>query len=66
MCRLRLIKANGDWLSNKCGIDVELDSRGNGGTPMVGCKYCRQQCPHHKGIIRFLFWEFVKCKNWEL
>ena len=60
LCRLRLIKTNGDWISNKCGI-IE-----NGGTPMVGCKYCRQQCPHHKGITKFLFWEFVKCnKNWE-
>jgi hypothetical protein len=62
MCRFRLIRKDGKFLTKQCGMDVNLNLPG---TPMVGCKYCRQQCPHHKGVIRFLFWEFVKCKNWE-
>lgn len=52
---LRRIIIKGKWLKNPCGLELK------NGKPMVGCKYCLNKCPHHKGTIKILFWEFVKC-----
>ena len=55
--KLKLITKNGNWLTNKCGLDLE------NGMPMVGCKYCKNVCLHNKGTVKFLFWKFVKCNK---
>lgn len=55
MTKLRRIIIKGKWLKNPCGLEFK------NGNPMVGCKYCLNKCPHHKGTIKILFWEFVKC-----
>ena len=56
---LRLIKSknNGFVLTNICGLFTE------GGTPMVGSKYCKEKCPHFNGVTKILFWKFIKCKR---
>lgn len=53
---LRLITSRGNWLTNRCGHITYH------GTPMVGCIHCRTKCPYNNGIVKFLVWEFVKCK----
>ena len=54
---LRLIKSknNGFVLTNICGLIMD------GGSPMVGSKYCKQMCPHCAGITKIMFWKFIKC-----
>lgn len=52
---LRRIKKQGWRLTNCCWYETK------DGTPMVGCKFCKNNCPYYKGTIRLLFWEFVKC-----
>ena len=57
MYKLRLIsQRKGYILTNPCGRELEE------GFPMVGCRYCMDRCPYNKGVIKFLFWKFVKCK----
>ena len=53
---LRRISRKGWTLTNCCWCDTP------NGVPMVGSTYCKEQCPYHRGIIRVLFWRFVKCK----
>lgn len=52
---LRRIKKQGWRLTNCCYHETK------DGTPMVGCKFCKNNCPYYKGTMRLLFWEFVKC-----
>lgn len=55
---LRRIKIKkGFILDNLCGIELE------GNFPMVGCKYCKEECPYYNGEYKFLIWKFVKCKK---
>ena len=56
---LRLIKSknNGFVLTNICGLITE------GGTPIVGSKYCKKECPHFNGVTKILFWKLIKCKR---
>ena len=56
MCILRRVKEKNGYLSNFCGRYTD------GGTPMVGSKYCINHCPHFKSAFKFLHWEFVRCK----
>jgi hypothetical protein len=57
MYRLIKSKSKGFELTNICGLHTEY------GIPMVGSTHCRLFCPHFKGTIKVLFWEFVKCKR---
>lgn len=57
---LRLIKSKGNWLTNRCDIITDK------GTPMVGCIYCRKNCPYNNGIVKILWWEFAKCGYYNL
>jgi Fe-S-cluster-containing dehydrogenase component len=55
---LRRIKIrNGFTLENPCGIKIDNNY------PMVGCRYCKTQCPYYNGEVKILFWNFVKCKR---
>jgi hypothetical protein len=56
MC-LRLIRSNGNWLTNHCGRILE------NGTHTVGSKYCTHKCPYYKGEQKIIFWNFIKCNN---
>ena len=56
MCRLRRVKEKNGYLSNTCGYYDKS------GTPMVGSKFCTNDCPHFKRTIKILHWEFVQCK----
>ena len=56
MCKLRRVKEKNGYLSNFCGRHTE------GGTPMVGSKFCETDCPYFRGTIKILRWEFIKCK----
>jgi hypothetical protein len=57
MYRLIKSKSKGFVLTNICGLHTEY------GIPMVGSTHCRLFCPHFKGTIKVLLWEFVKCKR---
>ena len=35
----------------------------DGGIPMVGSKYCKENCPYFKGILNVFGFGFVKCKK---
>lgn len=50
----RILKKS--WiLTNCCWYNTKY------GVPMVGSTFCKTNCPHYKGIIKLLFWKFVKC-----
>lgn len=51
----RIAKNDYGWLTNCCWLDTD------DATPMVGSTFCCNKCPYHKGVIRLLFWKFVKC-----
>lgn len=53
---LRRISQQGWVLTNCCWYKTK-----DGVPPMVGSAFCKDNCPHHKGIMRLLFWNFVKC-----
>lgn len=58
MLRRITYKRNMDWvLTNCCGL-ITPD-----GTPMVGSKYCKENCPYFKGILNVFGFKFVKCKK---
>ena len=57
---LRKISKQGLRLTNCCWYDTK------GSTPMVGSKFCKNNCPHYKGTMRLLFWKFVKCSYFRL
>lgn len=58
--KLKRIKIKSDFiLTNCCWYETE------NGTPMVGSTYCKKMCPHYKGEIKILCWNFVKCNNWK-
>lgn len=54
MSRLRLITGKGVARTNPCGMQIDEDY------PMVGSSYCNQ-CRYNGGVVRILFWKFVKC-----
>lgn len=56
----RITIKNGFVLTNCCWYSTRNSF------PMVGSTFCKTNCPHYKGTIRLLFWEFVKCSylNW--
>ena len=56
MCILRRVKEQNGYLSNCCGLHTE------GGTPMVGSKYCEKNCQFYRGTIKILNWEFIRCR----
>ena len=56
---LRRVKVrNGHILTNLCGIYLER------GPPMVGSRYCKDECPYCKGVISILGLEFIKCNKY--
>lgn len=55
MIKLRRITNAGLALTNCCWLLTER------GTPMVGLTYCKRECLHYRGEVKFLFWRFVKC-----
>ena len=59
--KLKRITANKNgYLTNACWNNCQTD-----GVPHVGSKYCKKMCPHYKGEIKILCWNFVKCNNWK-
>lgn len=52
---LRRILKQDCILTNCCWYNTKY------GVPMVGSTFCKTNCPHYKGVIRLLFWKFVKC-----
>lgn len=56
---LRAIRSRGWALTNCCWFYTK------NGTPMVGSKFCREMCPRHRGVVRILFWRFVKCGHYK-
>ena len=61
MITLRRITSKGWALTNCCWFYAP------NGNPMVGSKYCRSECPHHRGVVKILLWKFVKCgfRKWK-
>ena len=56
--KLRRIKIkDGFILQNICGIELKE------GFPMVGSKYCMEECPYYNGKIKIFGLEFIKCKK---
>lgn len=58
MNRLRLITGKGCARTNPCGIEIDEDY------PMVGSTHCNK-CVFNRGIVRVLFWKFVKCSRYD-
>lgn len=55
---LRRVKIkDGFILQNICGIEIPE------GLPMVGSKYCMEECPYNNGKIKIFGFEFIKCKK---
>ena len=54
MSRLRLITGKGIARTNPCGMEMAEDY------PMVGSSHCNR-CRYNRGVVRILFWKFVKC-----
>lgn len=52
-------KRNMGWVLTNCCDTITPD----GGIPMVGSKYCKENCPYFKGILNVFGFEFVKCKK---